>query len=80
MEASDSASFPNANRVVRIGTPLAEAVWRSNHGFNPRVMATQEPLFNNTVFRYNLMHDIFAQLQAAQARVDAETAVRIVVR
>ena len=78
--ATSCAKWTNKIGVVRIGAPLAEAVWRSNHGFNPRVMATQEPLFNNTVFRYNLMHDVFAQLQAAQARVDAETAVRIVVR
>jgi hypothetical protein len=43
--------WTNATGVVPIGAPLPEAVWRTNHGFAPTVMATQEPLFNDTVFR-----------------------------
>lgn len=63
---------------VRIGFPLPEVVWRSNHGFNPSIMSFQEPLFNNTIFRYNLMHDIFQQLQAEGLKIDDQTAVNIV--
>lgn len=48
--------------VVRIGKPLPEVVFRSNHAFSPKIMETQEPLFNDTVFRYDLQHDLFSQL------------------
>jgi hypothetical protein len=63
---------------VKIGFPLPEAVWRSNHGMNPVVMKTQEPLFNNTVFRYMLMHDLFKGLKAAGKKIDDTAAVDIV--
>jgi hypothetical protein len=53
-------------------------VWRTNHGMDPRVLATQEPLFNDTVFRYDLMHDIFTALEADGTLVDDAMAVRIV--
>jgi len=64
--------------LVHIGSPIPNAVWRSNHGFDPRVMATQEPLFNNTVIRYSLMHDLFEGLEIAGTLVDDNTAVAIV--
>ena len=41
-------------------------------------METQEPLFNNTIFRYDLQHDIFEELQSQGKKVDDNTAVRIV--
>jgi len=71
-------SWTNQTGEVHIGSPLPEAVWRTNHGFNPRVMATQEPLFNNTVFRYNIMHDLFENLAAEGTLIDDHVAIGIV--
>lgn len=64
--------------VVHIGKPLKNAVWRSNHGLNSRVMATQEPLFNNTVYRYDLMHDLFVALERAGEPIGDAQAIGIV--
>jgi hypothetical protein len=63
---------------VSIGNPLPNAVWRTNHGMNPRVMATQEPLFNNTIYRYRLFHRLFAEYAADSLPIADEDAVRIV--
>lgn len=63
---------------VPIGFPLPEAVWRTNHGMNPVIMKTQEPLFNNTIFRYNTMHDLFKGYGDAGVAIADEDAVRIV--
>lgn len=53
---------PNATEV-HIGRPLPEVVWRTNHAFHPTLMATQEPLFNDTTFRYALLRDQFVARQ-----------------
>jgi len=63
---------------VPIGSPLPHAVWRTNHGLNPVVMATQEPLFNDTIYRYRLFHDLFTGFEAAQTRINDTHAVEIV--
>ncbi len=68
--------WTNQTGAVRIGAPLPECVFRSNHAFSPVVMRTQEPLFNDTVFRYALQHDLFAQLTGSP--IDDQTAVSIV--
>lgn len=75
--APGKCKWTNQTGNVRIGFPLPEAVWRSNHAFDPRIMQTQEPLFNNTVFRYDLMHDIFSDLSAKNVQIDEITAVAI---
>ena len=72
------AEWTDKTGLVRIGFPAKEAVWRTNHGMNPRIMATQEPLFNGTVFRYNLMRDLFAGFQAANVKIGDAEAVGIV--
>merc|ERR1719321_292079 len=41
-------------------------------------MLTQEPLFNDTIFRYDLMHDLFVDLQNERTLVDDQLAVRLV--
>ena len=64
--------------IVHIGKPIPEAVWRTNHGLAPRVMATQEPLFNNTVFRYDLMNHLFVSLAEEGQLIDDTTAVQVV--
>lgn len=62
--------------VVHIGKPLPEVVFRSNHAFSPSILPTQEPLFNDTVFRYDLQHDLFAALTGTP--IDDVLAVSIV--
>lgn len=53
--------------VKAIGSPLSEAVWRTNHALHPTVMRTQEPLFNDTTFRYQLLHQLLAASGGASA-------------
>jgi hypothetical protein len=76
--ASSCPGWTNQTGDVRIGFPMPEAVWRTNHGMNPRIMATQEPLFNDTVFRYNLFHELFTGYQAANISIGDAEAVGIV--
>ena len=53
-----TCSWPNNDgRPVSIGAPLDDCVFRSNHALSPAVMRTQEPLWNDTVMRYFLLHD-----------------------
>jgi hypothetical protein len=40
-------------------------------------MATQEPLFNNTVFRYDLMHDLFTGYEEKNQLITDSTAIYI---
>lgn len=75
--APGKCKWTNQTGHVRIGRPLPEAVWRSNHAFDPRIMLTQEPLFNSTVFRYYLMADIFTDLKTKNVLIDDVTAVSI---
>jgi len=60
--AYDCHGWTNETGAVRIGATLSEAVYRSNHAFSPTIMRTQEPLFNDTVFRYMLQHDLISAL------------------
>ena len=59
---AECRKWTNETGEVHIGKPLPECVWRTNHAFSPTVMKTQEPLFNDTVFRYDLMHSLFSDL------------------
>lgn len=77
-DCSDGCSWTNQTGMVHIGTPLPHAVWRTNHGFNPKVMKTQDPLFKNTIVRYNLMHDLFKGLQQDGTLIGNTEAVGIV--
>eukprot|EP00462_Mataza_sp_D1_P011077 CAMPEP_0175152558 /NCGR_PEP_ID=MMETSP0087-20121206/19184_1 /TAXON_ID=136419 /ORGANISM="Unknown Unknown, Strain D1" /LENGTH=525 /DNA_ID=CAMNT_0016439011 /DNA_START=17 /DNA_END=1594 /DNA_ORIENTATION=+ len=72
------SKWTNGTGLVRIGKPLPEAVFRSNHGFHPRVMKTQEPLFRDTVSRYDRMHDLFAGLQSENIAIDDKEALGVV--
>jgi len=62
-QKNECRGWTNQTGVVKIGNPLPQAVFRSNHAFAPLVMNTQESLFNDTVFRYNLMHDLFVEFE-----------------
>eukprot|EP01108_Squamamoeba_japonica_P000435 TRINITY_DN1134_c0_g1_i1.p1 TRINITY_DN1134_c0_g1~~TRINITY_DN1134_c0_g1_i1.p1 ORF type:complete len:512 (-),score=123.57 TRINITY_DN1134_c0_g1_i1:26-1561(-) len=63
---------------VQLGKPLPEAVWRTNHGMSPVVFRTQEALFNDTVFRYDLMHTLFTELAATKTTIADHQAIGIV--
>lgn len=67
----------NGGTAVRIGEPMRDAVFRSNHALNPRVMKTQEPLWNDTVMRYLLLHDRISEAADGKLRITAEKAVNI---
>lgn len=54
--------WTNQTGLFTLGRPMAEAVWRTNHAMDPDIMITQERLFNDTVFRYNLLADLFTEL------------------
>jgi len=72
----ECSGWTNQVGDVHIGNPLPEVVWRTNHAFDPLIMQTQEPLFNDTVFRYDLMHDLFAGLEN-EKKIDDTAAVAI---
>jgi len=74
--APGDCHWTNETGNVSIGRPLPEVVFRTNHAFDPLIMSTQEPLFNDTVFRYDLMHDLFVELEGVQ-QIDDVTAVSI---
>jgi len=75
---NDCKGWTNETGVIHIGHPITEAVWRSNHAFDSTIMNTQESLFNDTVFRYDLMHDLFVDLQSNNQLIDDQVAVAIV--
>ena len=50
---------------------LADAVFRTNHAVHPTLMATQEPLFNDTTFRYQLLRKKIEDASAGGAMDDA---------
>ena len=57
--------WPGAPAPLPLGAPLADAVFRSNHALHPAVMATQEPLWNDTVSRYLLLGERLREAAAA---------------
>jgi len=77
-QPKECSGWTNQTGVVYIGHPLEEAVWRTNHAFDPLIMNSQESLFNDTVFRYDLMHDLFVGLKAEGKPIDDVIAVSIV--
>jgi hypothetical protein len=68
---------PVASGLKHIGRPLREAVWRTNHAVHPLVMATQEPLFNDTGARYDLLHDLIDGHAASGRKIGDTEAVAI---
>lgn len=52
-------------------------MWRTNHAFHPTAMLTQEPLFNDTTFRYQLLHDMFVDYATRGVKVGAAEAVAV---
>lgn len=67
----------NGGRPVKIGEPLEDAVFRSNHALHPTVMETQEPLWKDTVVRYQLLHDQIVKSNSKGLKLNPEGAVNI---
>eukprot|EP00041_Stephanoeca_diplocostata_P015480 m.295767 g.295767 ORF g.295767 m.295767 type:complete len:526 (+) comp20047_c0_seq8:113-1690(+) len=78
IEAAATWQWQNTSTPARIGFPLADAVWRSNHALHPTMMATQEPLWRDTVFRYMQIHDMIDSFDKANQLMDASHALNIV--
>ena len=80
------AAFPasghaqSAGRIIR-GKPMAEAVWRSNHGFDPRIvrhyMWNGTHAYNDSDHRYHLIADSLANSSAAGRKLDPTSAVQL---
>mmetsp|Transcript_38697 Transcript_38697/g.62913 ORF Transcript_38697/g.62913 Transcript_38697/m.62913 type:complete len:540 (+) Transcript_38697:82-1701(+) len=71
-------SWPNnGGKLVRIGEPMHDAVFRSNHALHPLVMKYGEPLWNDTVMRYFLLHDRLSEATTGGMKLTAEGAVNI---
>lgn len=69
--------WPGQPAPVAIGMPLPTAVFRTNHGLHPRVMLSQEPLWNDTVMRYVLIHDEIVKAGARESKMTLASALNI---
>ena len=77
IEANATWQWPNSSTTTKIGFPIPDAVFRSNHGLDPRLMKTQENLWNDTVWRYKEMHDLILQKSADVGKITLEYVVYI---
>ena len=63
------------------GFPLHEAVWRTNHGYDPAVMKMYQwygnGAYKNSKDRYNVIHDHIDEYEKNAHLIGAEEAVRI---
>ncbi len=61
--------------AVHIGAPLPEAVWRTNHGYDPTIRAkyewSQSPS-SWSVVRYMLLHDAFQYYNSTGTKIGKE--------
>lgn len=61
---------------VHIGFPIKEAVWRTNHGYDPVIrqhfLWNQSPS-SNSVRRYMYIHDAFIDYQNAGTKIGTYT-------
>eukprot|EP00730_Choanoeca_flexa_P002014 TRINITY_DN10877_c0_g1_i1.p2 TRINITY_DN10877_c0_g1~~TRINITY_DN10877_c0_g1_i1.p2 ORF type:complete len:521 (+),score=125.70 TRINITY_DN10877_c0_g1_i1:3830-5392(+) len=57
-----NAMTTNGSLPAHLGSPLATAVWRTNHGYDPYIRSHfewSEDVKSSTVFRYFIIHDAF---------------------
>eukprot|EP00049_Salpingoeca_infusionum_P017699 m.354045 g.354045 ORF g.354045 m.354045 type:complete len:509 (+) comp16908_c0_seq1:44-1570(+) len=71
-----------ANRVVdgkRVGFPLQEAVWRTNHGYDPQFLSTavSPKPGRDTLTRYMLLHDAFVDYANSSTLISDMQAVNL---
>ena len=69
--------LPASGGKKAIGMPLTDAVWRTNHAVHADIMPTQEPLFNGTTFRYELLRDLFTHYAEQNKPIGDAEAVAI---
>ena len=80
-ENASAIPFDTASgRVVR-GATLPEALWRTNHGFAPQTVASfmwnGTAAYNDSDYRYHLIHDAVAGYAAAGTQMDAQQIVDV---
>ena len=69
--AERNATGYYGGRIVPIGFPLPQALWRSNHALAATIQRTQVPLWNDTLMRYDMMRTFILDLEPAGALMDA---------
>eukprot|EP00051_Salpingoeca_urceolata_P002241 m.48388 g.48388 ORF g.48388 m.48388 type:complete len:599 (+) comp11994_c0_seq2:66-1862(+) len=69
--------WPGNSDPLSIGHPEPDMVWRSNHALDPKVMASQEPLWDDTVMRYFLLHDRMSEAASKPGRMTVADALNI---
>ena len=74
-----SAAFSGPNRTIT-GAPVEEAVWRTNHGFDPRIVSrymwNTTHAYNDSDTRYHLIRGALdAAAAKGQPRFDSSAAV-----
>jgi NAD(P)-dependent dehydrogenase (short-subunit alcohol dehydrogenase family) len=65
---------------VHTGFPLKEAVWRTNHGYDPRIMKDylwSQAMGTNTEKRYLIIHDAIVRYEQEKELVGFEQIVNI---
>jgi hypothetical protein len=77
MDGSHCVWPNNGGRPVLIGEPLDECVFRSNHALHPDVRETQEPLWNDTVMRYFLLHDRLEEVTVTGGGMSVDDAINV---
>jgi hypothetical protein len=83
MDAREQAAtyFDNTTKKTeQIGFPLPEAVWRTNHGYDPVIRShfewSQAPS-SWSMERYEILHQSFLDLEAAGTKIGLAQAVNI---
>ena len=78
IEANATWQWPNVSTPEKIGFPIKDAVWRSNHALHPFVMHTQENLWNDTIWRYKELHDLIVSKSSNGKVLSVDDVVYIV--
>jgi len=79
-EASLTYTDPHTNQITHLGAPLPNAVWRTNHAYDPTILAHQiEPDVpnSNTQTRYNIMANAFRYYESIGKKITFYEAVNI---
>eukprot|EP01027_Heterolobosea_sp_BB2_P016936 GEZU01024037.1.p1 GENE.GEZU01024037.1~~GEZU01024037.1.p1 ORF type:complete len:527 (+),score=161.19 GEZU01024037.1:76-1656(+) len=71
---------PKTGQKIQMGFPMKEAIWRTNHGYDP-VIVDQQVAFpspdDNSMIRYKIIHDGFAYYEEAGIAMSEYDAINI---
>eukprot|EP01125_Pyxidicula_operculata_P012821 TRINITY_DN4222_c0_g1_i1.p1 TRINITY_DN4222_c0_g1~~TRINITY_DN4222_c0_g1_i1.p1 ORF type:complete len:539 (+),score=86.22 TRINITY_DN4222_c0_g1_i1:198-1619(+) len=79
-EASLKWTDPKTGKVYNLGAPLQEAVWRTNHGYDPSIVAVQDEMTkynDDSSLRYNILHDSIAYYASVNKKIGYYEAINI---